>query len=303
MSEIIGSIIVAYNPDEAEFKSVIEASLKQVDFLVVVNNSKVTLDFPSSHQNSGINRHLSVIENKDNLGVATALNQGVRVLMQKGCTHILFLDQDSLIPNGMVSRLHSEFNRLLQNKVKVAAIGPSFFDASLQKASPFIRFKKVGYDFIHAHEASALTSVHLLITSGTFTSVDVVNDVGFMDDGLFIDCVDHEWCLRAISKGYSLFADSKVEMKHAIGDAPIVFRNEKYHNHSPLRHYYIARNSVHLLKRNYIPLSWRLTMMITAIKLFVFYSMISKKRFINFKLMLKGFFHGLLGKYGRFDLI
>lgn len=302
MKVSIGAVIVAYNPELAEFNNVISTTLAQVDFLIIVNNGNDSLHSLTSYFPKELIARLNIIDNYDNLGVATALNIGINFLIEKKCSHLMFLDQDSLMPKDMVSNLYFAFSKLRLEGVKLAAIGPSFFDTSLQKLSPFIRFKRYGFKLDFGCEATPLVLVHLLITSGTLTSVEVLNDVGLMESGLFIDCVDHEWCLRAISKGYEIFGDNRIIMKHSIGDDPISLWGANYHKHSPLRHYYISRNSVHLFKRHYIPLNWRISLLLSAIKLFIFYSLINNNRLQNFQMMSKGFYHGILGKFGRYDL-
>lgn len=303
MSVSVGAVIVAYNPNSKEFPSVINAVIEQVDCLVIVNNGEKNLSFLHSLLPIDLASRFNVIENNSNLGIATALNYGIKFLIDTGCSHVIFLDQDSLIPRDMVSMLCNTFIELSAKGLKLAAIGPSFFDTSIEKLSPFIRFKKNGFDLVFGNAAEPLIPVHLLITSGTFTSVEVINNVGLMEDGLFIDCVDNEWCLRAISKGYEIIGDSRIKMEHTIGDNRITIGNKKFHNHSPLRHYYIARNSIHLFKRSYIPFNWRLAILLIAIKLFIFYSLVPYNRFTNFRMMVKGFYHGVVGKFGRYDLV
>lgn len=298
-----GAVIIAYNPNLNQFINVITAALEQTDCLVIVNNSQKKLSFFSELLPPHLVSRFNIIENGDNLGVAMALNYGIKFLIKKNCSHLIFLDQDSIIPEKMVYQLRDTFVHFQLKGVKIAAVGPSFFDTSLQKLSPFINFKEYGYEFIFGNSNKPIVPAHLLITSGTFTSVEVVNDVGLMEVGLFIDCVDHEWCLRAISKGYELLGDTRVIMEHTIGDEPIIFRNKKFHKHSPLRHYYIARNTVHLLKRKYIPFKWRLNMLLSTIKLFIFYSLIDNNKLEHFQMMLRGFYHGIVGKIGRYDLV
>jgi rhamnosyltransferase len=300
MSRHIGAVIVAYYPNLSEFKNVIKSAQAQVDFLVIVDNSNDALRLLPDEYVKSKSDSLEVIANNENLGVATGLNIGIDFLIKKQYTHILFLDQDSLIPKNMVDDLYSEFNTIESKGIKIAAIGPSFYDTSIDKLSPFIRFKQFyGYDLIYADDLNPVVSVHLLITSGTLTSAKILNDIGLKDDGLFIDHVDHEWCLRAISRGYQIFGDSRICMKHSIGNEAITFLNGKHHNHSAIRRYYIARNSVLLLRRSYIPINYRLNILISSFKMFILYTLISKNRFMVIKMMLIGFCHGAINKHGK----
>lgn len=302
MGEQIGAVIVAYNPEIESFKCSINIALTQVDKLVVVNNGERSLQSLFSFLTPDKAINFQIIENVENLGMAVALNQGISFLIDKKCRYFLFLDQDSCIPDGMILSLQNTFKKLRLNNVNIAAIGPSFFDLTIQKTSPFIRFSKCSLDLDFGSSHDPLVFTHLLITSGTFTSLDVINKVGLMNEGFFIDNVDNEWCLRALSKGYKLIGDFSISMNHAIGGDPLILLNKKYHNHSPLRHYYFVRNSVHLFKSSYIPYHWRINILLIAIKLFIFYCLVSDERINNFFMMSKGFIDGTKGKFGRYDL-
>jgi len=50
----------------------------------------------------------------------------------------------------------------------------------------------------------------MLIASGCLIPADVLRDVGLMDDALFIDHVDTDWCMRARARGYRLLGVCEV---------------------------------------------------------------------------------------------
>ena len=78
-----------------------------------------------------------------------------------------------------------------------------------------------------------------------------------MDETLFIDYIDYEWCLRAIHKGYQIYlSDSK--MRHNMGDVFVKFlwMKKPYHRNK-IRQYYIVRNGLIMLGRNYISWKWK----------------------------------------------
>ena len=295
----IGSVCVAFNVDENALLKALHSLLRQVDHVVVVNNGLKPLD---SLKNIS-NERLCILENGDNFGVAEALNIGVRYLMSKECTHYLFLDQDSILPENMVATLTDTFQALQANNINIAAVGPSFYNPNFGEISPFGRYKGLGFEKIYGSDSEPWVPVHVLITSGTLVSAKAFQTIGWMEKGLFIDYVDTEWCLRALSKGYALYGDSRVVMNHALGGDAVVCFKKKIFGHSPLRHYYMARNLIHLMRRNYIPFNYRLTMFLGLAKVLTFYSIIPKDRFSQFKKIMLGFFHGFLGKYGRIDAL
>lgn len=46
---------------------------------------------------------------KDNLGIATAQNEGIRLARESECDYVIFFDQDSMIPEGYVNRMVEEY--------------------------------------------------------------------------------------------------------------------------------------------------------------------------------------------------
>lgn len=74
-----------------------------------------------------------------------------------------------------------------------------------------------------------------------------------MDETLFIDYVDTEWCLRMHAHGYNVYITPNVVMKHEIGDAHIQLLGVVVPVHSPWRRYYRVRNGFYLFKMKHIP--------------------------------------------------
>ena len=301
METIIGGVIVSYHPDKFLYTEVVEAALAQVDFLCVVNNGDQPVQIESErfHHQLAIKKIIT-IENCQNLGIATALNLGLKALIEKGCTHFLMLDQDSLIPEGMILRLIESFNTLNHQGHRVAAIGPAYFHSHLNKYAPFIQFGKLRFKKIHIDDTPQLVETHFLITSGSLVTLDALQNVGLMEDALFIDFVDTEWCLRAIDKQYKLYGDSGARMSHSLGEKPVSVFGRKFSMHSPLRHYYISRNAIHLIKKPYISLNRRFVIFVMTLKSFIFYSLIPSNRTEHFRKMLRGLKDGLNNNLGRY---
>lgn len=298
---VVGGVIVAFHPDPVEFSNVLKSVLHQVEFLVIVNNYDSALAgiTPTALEESGYG-HLSIIENGENLGIASALNIGLAHLKRRGCSHFMMLDHDSLIPDGMVAKLMRAYLEMSQSQ-PVAAVGPAYFNARLNKFAPFIKFGNWTLEKIAVPSAPAIIETHFLISSGSIISLDALTHIGWMEDDLFIDYVDTEWCLRAISKGYHLYGVSDAVMEHSLGDKPLILFGRAFPMHSPLRHYYLVRNGIVLSKRRYISASWRLVIMWRMLRSFFFYALFPPNRFDHLKKMLKGMCDGLAGNLGKFD--
>lgn len=296
----VGGLIITFQPDELLLLQVIESAYSQVDFLYVVNNGEHALKMHSEKLNHFLtSKKINTIENGENLGVATALNIGLKVLINKGCTHFLMLDQDSLIPENMVLRLLESLHALSDKGYLVAAIGPAYFHSHLNKYAPFIQFGKLGLKKIQINHKPELVETHFLITSGSLVTLEALQNVGLMEDALFIDFVDTEWCLRAINKQYKIYGYSGIKMSHSLGDKPVSVFGRRFSMHSPLRHYYLVRNAIHLVKKSYIPLNWRLIILGRMVQMLFFYSLVPTNRLEHFRSMLCGIKDGLTRTLGR----
>src|ERR1700756_2986734 len=120
------AVIVTYRPDTTLLDQ-LSIVLAQVQGMVVVDNG--------SHKNelgairaasSAIGFHL--IENGENMGVAEALNQGVRWAKCRGYRWVILFDQDSGISDKFIDQMF-EVWRTLPDRERVASIHPRYVDA------------------------------------------------------------------------------------------------------------------------------------------------------------------------------
>lgn len=108
--------------------------------------------------------------------------------------------------------------------------------------------------------------------------VEVLKKVGLMRDELFIDYIDIEWCLRTASNGYSLYAIPDAKMSHTIGDERKLFLGREVSIHSPLRRYYLARNSIYMMRLSYVPIGYKFREAIfSTIRTIMFVACVDKK--------------------------
>ncbi len=123
-----------------------------------------------------------------------------------------------------------------------------------------------------------------------------------MDESLFIDHVDTEWCLRAQSSGFRIFGVCDAVMTHSLGERrrDVWFLRERtVPFHQPFRYYYMFRNAVLLYRRKYIPVRWKLADVVKCLKVVVFFSFAAPNRLGCLKMMALGLIDGLKGVSGR----
>lgn len=289
-----GVVVVAYHPD-AEVVERVLAIAKLVDFMVVVDNTPASFDlFSASAPN------VLVVSNRDNAGIAAALNQGVVELFAHGCSLAILLDQDSEPDQSFFQLMTQEFIRIGSLSATVAQIAPAYFDVRMQQLAPFIRIEGVRVMRVAARGTSPI-SADYVITSGACISKSAWDVIGPMDERLFIDCVDIEWGLRAKKLGWQTYGIPSVVMQHCLGEQPVSVFGKKYPLHTPLRHYYFFRNTISLIKRRYIPIGWKLNELYKLPLRFFVYALFAERGRRHARMMLKGVLHGLINKTGRLD--
>lgn len=291
---MICGVLVSYNPNVVELSDVVREISKQVDLLIIVDNG--------SESSTSIRDMIAPFSNirffnlDCNVGLASAQNIAISKAKEYGASHVVLFDQDSVIADGFIAALRECELELANDGNKVAAVGPSFFDpqtgqlypATLYKG-PFIERVALGNTPIKAT---------FIIASGCLIRMAVLDDVGLMKEELFIDYIDVEWSLRAHAKGYSVFIAPQAKMAHTIGDRRLSIFGRTISVHSPLRRYYLVRNSFLMLRLDYIPWGYKLRELVfNFIRTGVgFYTATQKMVFCKyFSMALRD---GLLGRFG-----
>lgn len=304
----IAAITISYYPDRGNFKSLIEILVVQVDVLVVVDNtpgekSLLLESLCAKHVNAG---KCFILRLYDNFGIAIAINVGVRQAIRFGADYVLLSDQDSLPASDMVAGLSLAYDECINLGFNVGAIGPIFTDLHTKITYPF-QVQQLGR-FFYGHEVPTPDKPHVealtLITSGTLIPVAVLQDVGLMREDFFIDQVDIEWCHRARSKGYRLFGTGLATMYQRMGDSclRVWYLRWRFESaYSSLRIYYRIRNFVALCRLDYIDWRWKIRSCWYWTGIVYSHVFFGTRRLESMKMALKGLWHGITKKMGRFD--
>lgn len=221
---------------------------------------------------------------KKNLGIATAQNIGISIARKLGIKYLLFFDQDSNVSSKMALQLMKAYESIKSSDKSIAAVGPNVFE------------KKSHSKYKGNADGTIAVKTDLLISSGMFIELQNLDKIGGLDDDLFIDYVDSEWCWRAISKGYTLYKTPEVRMQHQVGKGKFSFCGISYIVSSPIRYYYSFRNFIKLINRTYVPVGWKFR---TAVKNIVFLILVLpffKQYSGNRKQIFSYSFKGLLGR-------
>lgn len=289
------AVIVTYGPDPALLRRVVDSVLQQVGHLVVFDNGSSSVDVAVL---LGNREGVSIVASACNVGLGSALNRAYERAQVLGFDYVLLMDQDSLLAPGMVDLLGTALVELSSDE-RVAAIGPQFRDSRSGMLAPFVRF---GFPFNHKLRGGPGQRIFcdFLITSGSLIPMTALRDIGAMDEVLFIDNLDMDWCFRAKRSGHALYGICDAQMTHSIGEELLPSRTKPdgVIVHKPFRLYFIMRNRVLLYGRAYTPRVWIAQDVPRLLLKLIGNSVFLAPRWVRLRFMLKGLWDGIRGKAG-----
>ena len=299
-SEKVHAIVVSFNPHRDALLREFALLAPQVGKIWLVDNAS------SQSLAAWVNGlpwadKVELVQLSTNLGLGAAQNAGIQRARSAGASHVLILDQDSEPMLDMVDRLLAASNRLQSAGVSVAAVAPVYVDQVTGTRSGFVRLGLFDYKKQFVTPDQDPVEAHFVISSGSLIPMGALDEIGLIDEDLFIDHVDTEWCLRALSKGFKLFGIPSAQMFHSLGNKRkrvwvMRWRNVPYH--SPFRYYYMLRNGVLLQKRTYIPWKWRIGEFMRHWQMLLFFGFWGEGRFQRLGMMLRGLRDGHKGVMG-----
>jgi rhamnosyltransferase len=298
------AVLVTYLPQLEELHAVLQATLPQVDRVLVVDNGSPA-DLESALAPLRAGGRVDLLRLGRNFGIAHAHNRGLNAILAAGYAHALILDQDSVPAPDMVAALHEAAAAARRTGMRVSTAGPRYVDPRTGQEPYFVglgrwRFRRIA---CASHEPGAYIAVDWIISSGMLIDAAVLREVGLMREELFIDEVDTEWCLRALARGYRPIGACAAVMRHTLGSDTVRVRFNRERRvpvHSPIRLYYILRNGLLLARLPHVPAMWWVPNLKRLAAQFVFFSTMIPPRIANLRMMVRGIRDGLLGRAGPY---
>lgn len=226
----IAGCVVIYNPDDSAAKN-ISTYAPLVQKVFVIDNSDKT----DEQVLAGIraaSSNIEIISMHGNMGIAAALNVGLKEAAKQGFDYLLTMDDDSYFTGDTLSRYLEKAKEIFDSDDKVIQIG---IHNSGDKDD----------DLVVNNETP-----EWLITSGSVMDIEKSVEVGGFLEKLFIDEVDREFCYRASAKGYKMRRVLDLTMQHNLGfpiRGKIFGREFEAMGHSKIRKYYIFRNCTYVM--------------------------------------------------------
>jgi rhamnosyltransferase len=283
------AVIILFNPDLFNLKKSLFALLKQVDSIYLIDNTidnRRNIDFFAEFKNFDFEYYSLGL----NEGVSRAQNIGISHAIDNNFEHVLIMDQDSVPTDGMVFQLKEDLFFLKKQGYKIGVIGPTPINIQTQKAYSSRIKKNAPFSELANH----IVQVDQLISSGSLIECETFKHVGFMDEALFIDGVDHEWCWRAKSKGYQCAMSQKAKLHHMLGEGDKKILGVRIAITSPFRVFYQYRNYLYLCKKNYVPFYWKFNNAIKYLIKMFYYPLFVSPRKLYLVNILKGVKEGLM---------
>jgi rhamnosyltransferase len=139
-----------------------------------------------------------------------------------------------------------------------------------------------------------------IISSGSAISATAYRKLGAFREDYFIEYIDVEYSLRAITQNVPVYVNAAVTLRQSNGD--IERRGKMFStHHAAWRRYYIARNMVHCLRlyRSFCGLHWLSGLMAMQQALTVL--LFDSQKLEKITAIACGYLDGMFGRLGTFE--
>ncbi len=241
----IPAVVVTYRPEAAIIENVRRLA-GQISQIIVVDNASAG---PAMERVESLARIPGVflIRNRANLGIAAALNIGIRRALHSRPEWIATFDQDTAVPENYFKRLLEAYGTC-PGSGQAGMVVPGGWTEIGAPARP------------NPRTGRAWSFVPGAVNSGSLIKVEIFEKVGFYDEALFIDYVDSDFCLRLLKNGFKILSATPVIFEHELGQREtrsFFGLTLSFRVHSAWRYYYNFRNRLLLYRRYWsVSLPW-----------------------------------------------
>ena len=287
ISQLAGCVVL-YNPDKNVIAN-IQSYLPFVSRLWVIDNSEHA--DPTLLKNLQSFENLVYFNNNGNQGIANALNKAAEFAKNDHYDWLLTMDQDSqFLNNNSITVLINALDKMSTADPKLAIISAKHVVTEIKE---------------EIRPESAIKSIDGCMTSGNFISLAIWESIGKFKDSLFIDYVDHEYCLRLKKKGYTMYEATNSFLKHNLGNFEVInsspFKSYTVTHHNFIRRYYITRNRLFCISRYLFSDSkYCLTEFYNLWAEYGKILLYEKDKLKKSRSFMLGIFHFCVGRYGKY---
>lgn len=230
----IVAVVSVFHPQTEVAVNVAAIAAQATETIVVDDGSGAGYDDARSAI-TATGARLIVLE--ENVGIAAALNAGVKAVQLHDGDVVITFDQDSAPPAGFITALVETLHDATRSGLEVAIVAPATF---------------AGVDQTGGELANGMPEALRPIQSGMLVTASSLRKVGLFDEGLFIDLVDVEFYLRIRAAGMASVAVRGLDLPHELGafqSMTVLGRRVSTTLSTPFRYYYRSRNRVIVTRR------------------------------------------------------
>ncbi|RDK03075.1 glycosyltransferase family 2 protein [Paraburkholderia lacunae] len=291
---ILGALVILFHPSEEQIARA-AAMASECDRVLVVDNSPL----PDGRAAMMLgDAGVPLLHHGNRNGIAGAFNCGLSALFEAGVDAVALFDQDSEAPSGYFAVMRDRCEAL---SGQAFMAGPRIFDENDQRFLPELNTSGLAVERLDIQTNAALQRCAFLISSGCVISRAAYARLGRFDEGLFIDHVDTEYCLRALLRNVPLYVVPSLILLHRIGTR----RRHKLGsielttmNHPGFRRYYSARNAMQLALQYGLRLPVAVVPNVLTLWQIVQIVLLEKDKLAKLNAIALGVWDGLFGRMG-----
>jgi rhamnosyltransferase len=285
------AVIVTFHPQPAASENLAEVR-PQVEGLVVVDNGSPPASL-APFRAAVCEMKFTLIENGANLGIAAALNVGVRWAKSQGFDRVVLFDQDSTVTPGFIDAMRSTYEGHPAS-AKIAIVMPRYRD-------------RAGGDVPKSTYIAADGAPLEVMTSGSFIPVSVFDSCGEFREDFFIDQVDHEFGFRVRERGFIVVVSEESFLLHVPGSprehSYLGLMKFKATHHNAMRRYYMTRNGIVMVRRYWkIHPLWSRSVAKALLMLPVQVLLAERQKCRKLRNIVLGTVHAFRGRLGSVDV-
>jgi GT2 family glycosyltransferase len=194
---------------------------------------------------------IELVTNKQNMGFAKAVNQGILHALSKRCDYVFLLNNDTI--------LHPECIKHLINSVHyndspdlVGAVGPKILNFGSEKEIWFMGARIDLYRGIwqSTHEdAERVTEVDSVSGCAVLLSTDIFDKIGMFDEDFYTYIEDLDFFIRLKRSQFKIIINPRAKVWHKAGGT--AGRGD-----TPFKIYYTTRNRLLLMRKHARFIHW-----------------------------------------------
>lgn len=271
---------------------------KQVEIIVWDNGSndgtqaEVSQIFKEMEQEGW--KRLDMIQSAENWGVYTSRDELFK-RVNPGTDYVLSIDDDVFLPSDSLNILI----KYLQGHSDAGIIGPrTVYDMNPNETAHGAGFVNLWLGRYSETDAGSLVECDYVIGCCMLIKSEVVSKLKGFDRDYYTSHGEVDFCLRAKKKGYKIFYDPGVIVRHNV---------TRGGTKTPERIYYLYRNKLLVIRKNASPLQ-----KVTSLSLYTIFwipKMIMDSilfhrsiKLDEWLVMLKAALHGIINRAGKVDL-